>query len=228
MGGRSVISVESQNVEFLRDSHSYVVDGGRRVISVTQVLQFAGAISYAGIPPAILQEASERGTLVHELCARLDLGDDVSSIKLITPEGEEAEMPDKFMAYVSGWQKFVSEYQFIPDQSETERPRVVTVGGIEYAMTPDAIGTMRGIPTVIERKCTAAPHACWGLQLAAYEAGAKRPQGYRNYQRVAIQLKPDATFRPHLFEDPADFGVFAAMHATATWKLNNRLIKLAA
>lgn len=138
------------------------------------------------------------------------------------------EMPEEILPYFRAWKSFVEEFDFIPDQDEIERPRVVTVGGIEYAMTPDAIGTMRGIPTVIERKCTAAPHACWALQTAAYEAGAKRPARYRNYKRVAVQLKPDATFKPYPFEDPSDFGVFAAMHATAAWKLNNRLVKLAA
>lgn len=211
--------VETQNVEFFRDDHSYRKEDGTRVISVTQVLSFSGAINYDGIPPAILAHASWRGTLVHEATALYDKGIDVIS---------NYNMPEEILPYYFAWHKFVQEFDFIPDLDEIERPRVVTVGGIEYAMTPDVPGLMRGIPTVVEKKTTVAMHPCWGLQLAAYEAGLKRPKGYRNYQRVAVQLKPDATFKPHLFEDPSDFGVFASMHATVAWKLNNRLIKLAA
>lgn len=211
--------VESQTVDFFRDDHCYVVDGGRKVPSVTQILQLSGAISYVGIRPEVLSHAATRGTLVHEAAAMYDRGIDVET---------QCEIPEEIVPYFAAWKDFVREFDFIAEQDEIERPRVVTVAGFEYAMTPDAIGTMRGVPTVIERKCTAAPHKSWGLQLAAYEAGAKRPAGYRNYKRVAVQLKPDGTFRPYPFEDPADFGVFAAMHVTATWILNNRLVKLAA
>lgn len=213
------IAVESESVHFEQDSHSYTVEGGRRVMSVTQVLQIAGLHSYDGIPPAILAHAAWRGTLVHEATAHFDRGVDVDAM---------FELPDEVVPYYRAWQAFVREYDFIPDPTETERPRVVTVRGIEYAMTPDAIGLMRGIPTVVEKKCTVAVHPCWGIQLAGYEAGAKRPAGYRNYQRVAVQLRPDATFKPHLFEDPSDFDMFAHSHSVAAWKLNHRLVKLAA
>lgn len=220
MGERTVnIAIESQGISFEREDHSYRKPDGTQVISATQVLKLSGAINYDGIPPAILAHAAWRGTLVHEATALYDKGQDVESLY---------EMPEEILPYYRAWQAFVQEFDFIPDVDEIERPRVVTVSGIEYAMTPDVPGLMRGIPTVIEKKTTVAKHPCWGLQLAAYEAGLKRPKGYRNYQRVAVQLKPDGTFKPHLFEDPSDFSVFASMHATVAWKLNNRLIKLAA
>jgi hypothetical protein len=210
--------IESENVCFEQEEHVYTVDG-RRVLSVTQILQYAGYIGYAGINPAILAHAAWRGTLVHEATAHMDRGVDVYSA---------FDLPEEIIPYVSAYEKFVREFEFIPEVDQVERPRVVTIHGIEYAMTPDAVGLVRGIPTVIERKCTAAVHPSWGVQMAAYEAGIKRPSGYRNYQRIAVQLKPDATFKPHLFEDPSDFDYFAHAHGTTAWKLNNRLIKIAA
>lgn len=213
------IAVESENVSFERETHSYTLEDGQRVMSVTQILQFAGLVNYGGIPPAILAYAAWRGSLVHEATAYLDKGIDIYT---------QFDLPDEIMPYVHAWEAFKLEFDFIPDLEEIERPRVVTVSGIQYAMTPDVPGTMRGIPTVVEKKATVAMHPCWGIQLAAYEAGLKRPKGYRNWQRIAVQLLPTAKFKLHIFDKASDFAMFQHSHSVAAWKLNNRLIKLAA
>jgi hypothetical protein len=214
------MSLIEADFEFLQDSHAYLVKGGRQVMSVTQIIHFAGLVSYAGIPPAILAHAAWRGTLVHEACAWIDKGVDVYSA---------FDLPPEILPYCQAYSDFVEEFDFVADQDEIERPRVVTVRGIEFATTPDSIGRIRGnIPAIIERKCTAAAHPCWGIQLAGQEASAKRPAGFRNYQRIAVQLKRDATFKPHYFEDPSDFDMFAHSHSVAAWKLNHKLVKFAA
>jgi hypothetical protein len=205
--------------EFDQERHEYRAEGGRRVLSVTQVLKYAGVCDYDGIPPAILAHAAWRGTLVHEACAKFDLGIDVEA---------EFDLPEEIIPYYRAYVRFVQDTGFIADATEVERPRIVQVRGFEYAMTPDAVGTINGIPTLIERKCTAAVHASWQLQTAAYEAGLMRPERYRNYQRLAVQLKNDGRYNLVPHENANDFAAFCSFHAGIAWKLNQRIIKLAA
>jgi hypothetical protein len=220
MGGTPVsIAIEAENVEFFSDDHSYRMPDGRKVMSVTQILSLAGLVNYEGIPAAILEYAAWRGTMVHQVTNLHDQGIDVEA---------NYDIPEEILPYYRAWVDFKLEFDFIPDLAEIERPRVVTVRGIEYAMTPDAPGTMRGIPTVVEKKATAAVHATWGIQLAGYEMGLKRPAGYRTYQRIAVQLKKDARCKVIPFEAATDHDLFQHAHAIAAWKLNNRLAKLAA
>jgi hypothetical protein len=214
--------VETQDVCFEPDQHAYLVDGGaRRVISVTQVLKFAGAISYAGIPKDILDHASWRGTMVHQLCELWDRGEDVETLYEIDPE---------ILPYLHAWQQFAHDYSFIPDLNEMERARVVKVHGFEYGMKPDAPGWIHDEePALIERKACAASHPSWALQTAAYDGGLGAPTGkLRRRRRIAVQLFPTGKYKAHEYTDPHDFDVFLHMHGTATWKLNNRLISLAA
>lgn len=214
-----MIAVESQSVCFEPDNHAYTGEGGIRVPSVTQILQLSGAISYAGIKPDVLAHASWRGTLVHEACELWDQGVDVE---------DEMEIPAEVLPYFQAWQSFAREFDFVPDLENMEKPRIANVHGFVYGMKPDAPGWVNGIPTIVERKATAAKHASWGLQLAAYEAGLPRPKGCRNYQRLAVQLKPDGTFQPHVYQDPHDLDVFCHKHGSVTWNLNQRLQALAA
>lgn len=211
--------LEVVDCHFERDAHSYLAGDGMRVPSVTQVIQLAGLHNYDGIPAATLDHAAWRGTLVHEATAHHDQGVDVEVF---------FDLPEECLPYFRAYKQFLSDTGFTADSTETEKPRIVTVNGMTYGMTPDRVGTLDGIPTVLEIKNTAAVHPCWGIQLAGYEQGIQRPARYRDYQRVAVQLKPDETYRLHSFTDPSDFSLFAHAYSVAAWKLNNRITKLAA
>jgi hypothetical protein len=72
-----------------------------------------------------------------------------------------------------------------------------------FAGTPDVIGTMRSVLSVVEVKTCAAMPPGAAIQTAAQRALA-RAVGHPVVQRFGVQLKPDGTFRLHEYRDTAD------------------------
>lgn len=58
-------NIKGHIVEFIDDIHQYLVDGCM-VDSVTQILGVRYRNDYASVPPAVLENASKRGTAVHK------------------------------------------------------------------------------------------------------------------------------------------------------------------
>ena len=58
-------NIKGHEVEFIGDSHTYLVDGVI-VPSITQILKAKFNKKYDGIPKSTLQRASEKGTQMHE------------------------------------------------------------------------------------------------------------------------------------------------------------------
>jgi hypothetical protein len=204
------------DVEFLRDAHAYVdVDGTRRM-SLTQAIRIAGLVDYSMVAPAVMQFAASRGTLVHQATALLDKGIDLS----------DYEIPEECEPYVEAYKRFTREMEFVPDPLWIERPMIIEMFGRRVGMTPDAVGTIQGVPTVVERKCTASAHPSWGIQTAGQLLGL-RTAGLQIRQRLAVQLLKTGKYILHPHTDAGDFETFADAFRIAAWKLKHNLAKLA-
>lgn len=207
--------MHEDEVQFERDIHAYMDNGVRRM-STTQAIRIAGLIDYSMVPPDILKRAADRGTLVHQASVLIDRGENL----------DEYDVPEMCLPYIDGYRLFLAETRFEADPAYTEVPRIATIAGQRVGMTPDRVGMLDGIPTVLELKTCASAHPSWGVQTAGYELGLPRPARCRNYQRVAVQLMKTGKYRLHAYEDSSDFDIFCDSFRVANWKLKHRLASL--
>lgn len=204
-----------EDVIFDRDLHAYLDTDGSRRMSVTQSLVIAGLVDFSMVPAPVLQAAQQRGTLVHHAAAIIDRGDSL----------EDYAIPAELDGYVEAYLAFLREMRFLPDPDWIERPMIVELFGHRVGMMPDAVGTIEGIPTLIERKTSRSRHAAWRLQTGGYELGLKAA-GLQIRQRFALQLFPNKTYKLDPHDDPGDLDTFGDCYRLAAWKLKHRLAEL--
>jgi hypothetical protein len=205
-----------EDVHFERDAHAYVDLDGTRIMSLTQAITIAGLIDYRMVPQDVLEYAAWRGRMVHQACAVLDQGWDLS----------EYEIPPELEPYIEAYSQFTRDMRFRPDPNWIEQPMIVTLFGHRVATTPDVVGTIDGVPTVVERKVTATKHASWAIQTAG-QAMALRAVGIPVRQRMAVQLLKTGRYHLDPHDEPGDFDTFADTYRLAKWKVKNNLAKLA-
>lgn len=207
--------MQEDEVCFERDTHAYMDNGVRRM-STTQAIKIAGLIDYSMVPPDVLQRAANRGTLVHQASVLIDGGADLN----------EYDVPAECVPYIQAYCLFLRETGFIPDHAFTEKPRIAEIAGQRVGMTPDRVGLLDGVPTVLELKTCSAAHPSWGVQTAGYEMGLPRPARCRNYQRVAVQLMKTGKYKLWPYEDQSDFDIFCDAFRVAQWKVKHKISKL--
>lgn len=185
-------------------SHTYTI-GGERLPSVTQVLEMLTDLDQ--IPAQKLRYAAERGDAVHYGCELHDRDE-------LDWDTLEAELAP----YVEAWIKFRRQTGFVPDKIEHR----MFHPAMRFAGTLDRTGILYDLPTVLDIKAVVKTYPSTGPQLAAYETllRATEPDGPKAYQRYAVQLCKDGTYRLHHYKDPADFGVFVS--ALTLWKWAER------
>lgn len=194
-------------IEFAEEGHEYRVDG-RRVPSVTQVL--APLYDLDCIPAAVLAHKRAIGQAVHR-AIEFELQDDL----------DETTLHPEVAPYMAGWRKWRIDRGFELIASEKRVAHLV----YGYAGTLDLRGrltkkfprerTVPG-PTIIDLKTTFDIADAIGLQLAAYK-NAYGAEAHGD-KRLALQLKPDGTYREKFFDDPKDWPVFLAFLTTKNWK----------
>ena len=200
---------------FHEEGHRYVDKGGRQVLSVTQVLESAGLIDYSGAPQEALDAKSEVGSAVHSAVHVLS-----------TPSEGELDwdtVDTRCTPYILGFEKFVNDTGWICQQAEYQNCVRLLQGDVGFKI--DQIGLIGGMSAVMEWKCTAQPEKSWAIQTSGYEACLKaigfKPEGTPAFKRLAVQLKPDGTYKLHIFDDRTDKNVWEWCLALATWKLNH-------
>lgn len=179
----------AKNNEFRFDSaeHAYYL-GGKRLPSVTQVLERVGIVDYSHIPPATREMALARGSAVHEAIA-YDLDGDL-----------DEESVAEIMGYVQAARAVRSALGITtPDCVEVRKYHPTYL----YAGTADLIAG----DILLDWKTNSAE---WWvrLQTAAYAAMQPEPRKFRRY---AAELHEDASFRLLPFEPSAftrDFNDF--------------------
>lgn len=176
-------------------THVYRSGDGRIVPSVTQVLESAGL---SGRPPGVSDKAwnyaCERGTRVHQWC------------RYGCEDGET--VPDEVAGYYAGWQKFLTDTNFVAMHWET----IASDATYWYAGTIDIGGLFPRVVAMLDIK-TSEPQPWHALQTAAYQRCLLAPG-----KRFALYLKENATYKLVEHTNRRDFDVFAAALLLNAWK----------
>jgi len=184
-------------------THTYRL-GSRVLPHVTGVIK--PLEDYAGVPPSVLEWASERGRMVHEACQFLD-EDDL----------DESSLDPEIAPYVEAYRRFLEEVR--PEWYAIEQP--VHSDRYGYAGTLDRVGYLTGLKrsprAVVDLKAVAKLSPVTGLQLAAYAeawcVGGAAPL----IARYALQLRPDKTYRLKRYDEPTDLSTFLSQLSVANW-----------
>jgi hypothetical protein len=183
---------------FDEQTHTYYLNG-QKVPGVTSVLK--PLTDYSTVPPDVLQAAADFGKAVHRACELDDL-----------MELDEATMDPALLPYLEAWRQFCAAHMV--GWLEIETP--VHHSALRYAGTPDRIGYVKGLLSVVDIKTTAELYPSVGPQLAAY-ANAWSPKDANTMQRVAVQLKGDGTYVAKPYTDPTDFPLFCSLLTLRNW-----------
>ena len=182
-------------------AHAYTVDG-RRVPSVTQVLELAGLVDKRWFTDF----ARDRGTYVHQLLELHDTGD-----------LDEASIDPQLAPYLDAWTAACRDLGARWSHVE-HRMADATLG---VAGTLDRFGVLAGKPTIADIK-TGAAEDYIGIQLAGYaylaELTGLAPSA-RRVRRVGVFLKSDGSYRLVEYADRTDLDVFRAALTVAHWRL---------
>jgi len=184
----------SRELSVERDTSKYRIDGVR-VPSVTEVLNIAGFVSFAGVPTRVLEEAAERGKLGHAITAKIDQGD------------YSGRIPPHVEPYVKAYLRFRSECDFEPELIEHSMVNQAH----RFAGTLDRMGALNRHQCVLDLKCTPIQYAWIPMQLAGYEFALDRGP----LKRFSLHLLPDGTYRLYEKRDRRDkFDFLAAVRVT--------------
>lgn len=161
--------------------HVYAVDG-RRVLSVTTILELTGVIDYSRLPRDIREFALARGSAVHLATQYDDQG-------LLVEES----LDEAILGYVQAWRKFRAETGWENLLIEYRGYHATH----DYAGTTDRIGWFprceRYLAT-LDIKTGKAPK--WvALQLAAYSDFIP----HETFDRVSVELHGDGTYKLEVF-----------------------------
>ena len=138
-------------VEFDKETHTYT-DGGKRLISVTQLMRKHGlAPDYSGVPSETLNAAAERGTLIH------------SEIEHWIKEGADGFTSElgNFIDYIKKGDSKVLKSEFV-------------LSNDIVAGTADLLLEENGEKVIADIKTTSALHkeaVAWQLSIYAYLSG---------------------------------------------------------
>ena len=166
-------------IDFDEKKHQYKVDG-KVVPSVTEILEHLTAPGYGKVNPAILDEAKERGTAVHELTEAIDLG--------FPPEYIDPAIEGYAVAYL----RFLDDYEVEWDYIEHRfyEPKMGFCGTI------DRVGKIDGLDCVLDIKTTSSPSVDQKIavvcQTSAY--GYAVFPGRGDFRRCALYLHNDGTY----------------------------------
>jgi len=180
---------------FDEENHRYYLDS-RPLPGVTSVLN--GAAAYAGVSPDVLEEASRRGTYIHQCCEMLVWGSlDLDSV------------PDHLRAYIHAFDRWLVEVK--PEIELTEER--VWHRRFMYAGTLDLKCKIRRrsrvIRNVTDIKTTYRLMSMVGPQLAAYREAYNSAGGNDRIEaRYGLQLQKDGRYKFHEYTDPTDFEIF--------------------
>lgn len=180
---------------FDEPSHTYRFND-QVVPGVTSIL--SPLTDFDRVPPAVLEAASQFGKAVHLACELDDL-DDLN----------EATLDPALKPYLSAWRRFSKEHAV--EWTVIEEPAYHAT--MRYAGTPDRLGMVNGILTVVDIKSTAQLYPAVGPQLAAYA----NAMNVSHARRMAVQLKADGTYVAKPYTDPTDWPVFASLLTLRNW-----------
>lgn len=191
-------------LEFEETTHTYKVKG-KIYPSVTQILTPINNLG--GIPPAVLENARERGVAVHKTCELFDVG-----------MLDESTLDPILAPYLAAWKMFLYTRKFEVVLAEHQMYHSQK----EYAGTIDRILQSlgkKGAHYLADIKATFAFVETVGPQTAGYldmwNVEYKEDQ-IKN--RLSVRLKKDGKFECVTLKDRSDIRTFQACHAIWKWR----------
>ena len=133
-----------RNIEFLCDSHIYLVDG-ILVKSVTQILQLIFPDKYKDVDKNTLNKKALFGSQGHSIIEHLD----VSDLNRAKEEVEQIQNKD-LQICIKEYLRLVKKYEIAPKEQE----QIVSYKHL-YCGTLDMIGTVQGLNSLLDIKFTA-------------------------------------------------------------------------
>lgn len=128
-------NIKGHIVEFIDDIHQYLVDGCM-VDSVTQILGVKYRNDYASVPPAVLENASKRGTAVHKAIENFNVSG--------YDDGSEAVRNFKFLQKQYGFEVLDSELPIVIFKDDMP----IACGRLDMTMLIDGQTGIADIKTV--------------------------------------------------------------------------------
>lgn len=128
-------NIKGHIVEFIDDIHQYLVDGCM-VDSVTQILSVRYKNDYASVPPAVLNNASKRGTAVHKAIENFNVSG--------YDDGSEAVRNFKFLQKQYGFEVLDSELPLVLFKDDMP----IACGRLDMTMLMDGETGIADIKTV--------------------------------------------------------------------------------
>jgi hypothetical protein len=128
-------NIKGHIVEFIDDIHQYLVDGCM-VDSVTQILGVKYRNDYASVPPAVLNNASKRGTAVHKAIENFNVSG--------YDDGSEAVRNFKFLQKQYGFEVLDSELPIVIFKDDMP----IACGRLDMTMLMDGETGIADIKTV--------------------------------------------------------------------------------
>jgi hypothetical protein len=187
--------------EYSDASHRYFCDG-KEYVSVTTVLDLGGLVP----PFARDEQARERGSHVHQLCAFDDvptLATDLIDCCRIAPKRNKNDrlnlryIPTKYQGYLTAWRRYLQDSGFVSNLVEHRVDDHTNF----YAGRLDREGSLPNNPirVIIDLKSSSTGQIAKDytrLQLAAY-ANALKPGHV--FERIAVALRPDGKYNCTIF-----------------------------
>ena len=190
--------------------HEYRIDG-RFIPSVTYILKSVNmTTNYAAVDPLVLQRAAERGTAVHKAIEYLN-----------GPGLDWGSLHPDLIPYVQAYQKFTANHVFDYLYGE----KILYSEQWDYAGTPDLIGYIDGVLTLLDIKCTyELDEPGVEVQLAGYEQlwNENRYNHAQVNQIAALHLRRDGTFYLHVCNDGEAWPLFTYALMITQWRLKHK------
>lgn len=186
--------------------HEYRDENDVVIPSVTQIGDSLGFTDFDNIPGKTLEHKQKLGDAVHYATHLLDTDQDLDWATVHPETG----------LYISAWELCKEELGITIIDSEVSG--IGQINGMKFAYTRDRIVKLKRFDFrfVLELKCAYSEEAYWKYQTGFYEIATPRVRQGEHIGRIAIQLKPDGTFKPYLYENPRDKDrcayLLAAMH----------------
>lgn len=128
-------SIKGGTLEYFDDTHTYLYDG-LMLLSVTQILGVKYKNDYASVPPAVLDNASKRGTAVHKAIENFNVSG--------YDDGSEAVRNFKFLQKQYGFEVLDSELPIVIFKDDMP----IACGRLDMTMLMDGETGIADIKTV--------------------------------------------------------------------------------
>jgi len=201
--------------KFDEPTHSFTDANGSPIPSLTQILDGVGISDYSSVPIHRLEFKQHIGDAVHYAARYMDEGRlDYATVQPI------------WANYLAAWQSFQDDTGFVAEGIEV--PGVYSYMNMRFACIWDRLGRFPGFKhrALVELKCAWGEEPSWAIQLAGQELTIPKTED-EFIARIAVQLKPDATYRvwPDLngYQDPNDRKVFLWSLCVTNFKIAKKI-----